>query len=267
MAVDISKLSPAPLKVTDWEVTFLNPLSTTATVPRALIILNQPFSRNLLDTLWSACSWRCCADGGGNRLFDLLEQTEGDVDSQRTKYLPDLIKGDMDSLRADVRKYYSSKGVPVLHDPDQYSTDLMKCVQALEEKEKSEGQQYELLILGGLSGRLDQTAHTLSYLHKLRRTRSKVYAITDDNIAWVLDQGEHHIHIDHAVLGVTCGILPFGVNSTVLSTSGLRWNLDAVESSFDGLISTSNHLVLEERIVTIKTTQPIWWCAELRKKD
>lgn len=36
------------------------------------------------------------------------------------------------------------------------------------------------------------------------------------------------------------------------------------ESSFDGLVSTSNHLVLGEPIVHIKTTKPIWWTAELR---
>lgn len=80
----------------------------------------------------------------------------------------------------------------------------MKCVQTLESKERAEkGQasslsshndgenalegQYEIVILGGLSGRLDQTIHTLSYLHKLRKKRKRVYAVTDDNIGWVLD--------------------------------------------------------------------------------
>ena len=43
----------------------------------ALLILNQPFSFPLLRTLWKASSWRCCADGGGNRLHDLLRDMEG----------------------------------------------------------------------------------------------------------------------------------------------------------------------------------------------
>ena len=34
---------------------------------------------------------------------------------------------------------FSWQGVPVVHDPDQYSTDLMKCITALEQKEKAEG--------------------------------------------------------------------------------------------------------------------------------
>ena len=65
--------------VTDGDVAFLNP--STVGVPhtkRALIVLNQPFSRNLLEMLWTTCFWHCCADGGANRLFDLLSNGEQD---------------------------------------------------------------------------------------------------------------------------------------------------------------------------------------------
>ena len=41
--------------------------------PFALIILNQPFSFGLLRRVWNATSWRACADGGANRLYDVLE--------------------------------------------------------------------------------------------------------------------------------------------------------------------------------------------------
>jgi len=40
--------------------------------------------------------------------------------------------------------------------------------------------------------------------------------------------------------------------------------LDEQASSFDGLVSTSNHLVPEEEEVCIKTSKPIWWTAELK---
>jgi hypothetical protein len=49
-------------------------------------------------------------------------------------------------------------------------------------------QQYDVILLGGLSGRLDQTVHTLSYLQKLRKIRERVFAITDENIGWVLQE-------------------------------------------------------------------------------
>jgi len=42
-----------------------------------------------------------------------------------------------------------------------------------------------------------------------------------------LIKGEHTIEINHRLLGKTCGLLPIGVDSTVLSTTGLEWNLGA----------------------------------------
>jgi len=136
-----------------WCLPFLQPASS-GEARIALIILNQPFSKSLLFRLWHASDWRCCADGGGNRLHDLLSGTDNRptsyiarllgwfLQSQRTEadeYLPDLIKGDLDSLRGDVRQYYEARKVPVVQDGDQYSTDLEKCVRSLQEKEQSDG--------------------------------------------------------------------------------------------------------------------------------
>ncbi|KAJ3552087.1 hypothetical protein NM688_g4345 [Phlebia brevispora] len=238
-----------------WNLPFLEPHSVRAQLlnPRkyALIILNQPFTFNLLKQLWDASSWKCCADGGANRLHDTLN-AEHDV---RTQFLPDLIKGDLDSLRNDVREYYQAHGVPVVHDRDQNSSDLMKCITALSEKERAEGSEFDIIILGGLSGRLDQTIHTLSQLHKLRKTRERVFSLTDENVAWVLNE---------VYLGITCGLLPVGIDHTMLTTRGLEWNLTDAKSCFDGLVSTSNHLVPGEDTVYIKTTKPLLWTVELR---
>jgi hypothetical protein len=75
-------------------------------------------------------SLRYCADGGANRLFDALETDERRRRSfpskarsfpQRLKmarltcnprYLPDLIKGDLDSLRPGVRAFYEAEVGP-----------------------------------------------------------------------------------------------------------------------------------------------------------
>ncbi|TBU32502.1 thiamine pyrophosphokinase [Dichomitus squalens] len=251
----------AVYSVTPWEISFLDPLRQSR---NALIILNQPFSFPLLRRLWYSSAWHACADGGANRLHDLLKDHDGkDI---RHLYTPDLIKGDLDSLRVDVQLYYASRGVRIVRDEDQYATDLMKCIASLVDDEKAERhvEQHTIVILGGLSGRLDQTVHTLSLLHKLRRSRQRVFVITDDSVAWLLDAGEHRIAVDHTAFGPTCGLLPLGVDSTVLTTTGLKWNLTDQISSFDGLISTSNHLLPEEPVVTVKTTKPLWWTMELR---
>jgi thiamine pyrophosphokinase len=65
-----------------WRPSFLYPslpASPVHHVKRALIILNQPFSASLLQRLWEACQWRCCADGGANRLYDILVTPSGDA--------------------------------------------------------------------------------------------------------------------------------------------------------------------------------------------
>jgi len=116
------------------------------------------------------------------------------------------------------------KGVRVVREDDQDSTDLMKCIRSLQEKEEADGvdvggpllplartrfaakpknsiflflyrtssfsfqTRYDVVLLGGFSGRLDQTVHLLSYLHKLRKSGRRLFVVTDENVGWVLDE-------------------------------------------------------------------------------
>ncbi|KAJ9096821.1 hypothetical protein QFC21_005092 [Naganishia friedmannii] len=157
--------------------------TSTETNPFALIILNQPVTRpDILQSLWHTAGVRICADGGGNRIHDTFrsfredpEEEARDVrESHVASFLPDIIKGDLDSLRPDVQSYYASKGVQIIKDGDEYSTDLQKCIQLVEEMEQTRSADGEklwipIVILGGLSGRLDQTTSVLSLLHKVRK--------------------------------------------------------------------------------------------------
>jgi thiamine pyrophosphokinase len=130
---------------THWSLPFLRPRNEAPGSRTALIILNQPFSKALLHRLWHSTDWHCCADGGANRLHDLLsgDGSGGGATaptttaaiapdtlsrwiadllsrfmqqpqrSRRTSevndYLPDLLKGDLDSVREDVRRYYETR--------------------------------------------------------------------------------------------------------------------------------------------------------------
>jgi len=257
--VDMSLNASAPPTIKKWSPTFMSrqPQSTSSA---ALIILNQPFSFLLLQRLWTSCSWRCCADGGANRLYDILVGT-----GKTRDFLPDLIKGDLDSLRPDVRKYYEEEGVEIVRDHDQYSSDLMKCFDSLSSIEERAVTQFPVIILGGLSGRIDQTIHTMSRVYKLRKTRDHVYVATDDDISWLLDSGAHEIEIDRTVLGPTCGLLPVGIASSTITTRGLEWDLTEQETSFEGLVSTSN-AILGDRVF-VETTQPIWWNVVLKSLE
>lgn len=48
--------------------------------------------------------------------------------------------------------------------------------------------QIPIILLGGLSGRVDQTVHTMALLHKLCTKRPEVFVVSDDSLAWTLDE-------------------------------------------------------------------------------
>ena len=106
---------------THWSLSFLQTRDEASRSKTALIILNQPFSKALLRRLWHATDWHCCADGGANRLHDSLNgdaidttttamtTTVSEMADRVDDYLPDLLKGDLDSVREDVRRFYETR--------------------------------------------------------------------------------------------------------------------------------------------------------------
>ena len=125
---------------THWSLPFLQTRDEGSRSKTALIILNQPFSKGLLRRLWHATDWHCCADGGANRLHAVLNGDSGDSINNTTTatastaadrvddYLPDLLKGDLDSVREDVRRYYETRvSRRSIHFPGQRGQFAMCC--------------------------------------------------------------------------------------------------------------------------------------------
>lgn len=91
-----------------------------------------------------------------------------------------------------------------MHDGSEYSTDLQKCIEEVESAEATSDSrvgcsslaeilqltvvQYDLLLIGGLSGRVDQTVHVMSLIHKLRKTRPHSFILSSESLAWVVDE-------------------------------------------------------------------------------
>ena len=249
--------------------------------PYAAVLLNTPIPDAHIHTfqrIWSGANERICADGAANRLYGLGEQCA----------LPTQICGDLDSIHTEVRAHYEAKGVPIVLRPSQYATDLQKGIQAVEDIEGSV--ERHLVLFGGLTGRLDQTVHTLHVLWQLAphtpsdrgvpdpndprggqlKKRSLTVSVSDNSVTVLLPAGDNRILHDRGMLGKTCGILPLGT-SVHVSTAGLEWNLgaslltDGALTSLGGFLSTSNHLAPGgDGTVELRTDAPVYWTVELK---
>lgn len=108
--------------------------------PLALVILNahgDGESKGLLRHLWGRATLRVCADGGANRLHDSFGGGEdgdcvGDPSEERAQYVPDIIVGDLDSLRPEVARFYEDLGSEIKVRDDQDHCDFEKCLVEVE---------------------------------------------------------------------------------------------------------------------------------------
>ncbi|TKY84521.1 hypothetical protein EX895_006423 [Sporisorium graminicola] len=281
-----------------WDPSPLLVPSSPNYLPRyAIVLLNSPIEERQIGhfrRLWDSASLRLCADGAANRLLDSFGAAAFEAqDGQSAVPLPNAIVGDLDSIRPDTQRLFESKGVAVHVCPSQYATDLQKTIQEIEDQEAAsgDGEEYTLVIYGGLAGRLDQSVHTLHVLWQLApgtpelssvmdpegtnqrgnrlKKRQCTFAIGDGSVAWLLPQGKHVLHMSRQVMGKTCGILPLGVGNSgaKVSTKGLEWNLEGDSTTLGGFLSTSNHLYDDEGVVRVENDEPVYWTVELRPDD
>ncbi|KAJ5354130.1 thiamine pyrophosphokinase eukaryotic [Penicillium brevicompactum] len=167
--------------------------------PYALLILHQPINEKAFDVLRKHACFIICADGGANRLYDMTKAV-----GTESKHLPDVVMGDLDSIRPAVREHYEKLGVRVIRDPDQYSTDFTKCLKFINahaaeiiaspregdnlaklDSEKapesestsvaqSEQALLDTVIMGGLGGRVDQAFSQVHHLYMMTETQRAI---------------------------------------------------------------------------------------------
>ncbi|KXG50271.1 thiamine pyrophosphokinase, eukaryotic [Penicillium griseofulvum] len=196
--------------------------------PYALLILNQPINEKAFGVLSRYASYIICADGGANRLFDMPQVNE-------ESKLPDSIVGDLDSIRPAVREHYEKLGVCVLQDSDQYSTDFTKCLKYLNahaaeiiasprkgkptndtngstSTSPSDQSPLEIVILGGLGGRVDQAFSQVHHLYMMTQTQRSIrekepsspdanaaaggnlYLVSEESITFIIQTGKNTIY-------------------------------------------------------------------------
>jgi thiamine pyrophosphokinase len=235
----------------------------------ALIILNQPIAdTKILNRLWSHTSYRLCADGGANQLHDLFVQNDPSRLNQYVRrlaafsqcylirderaQLPNIIHGDLDSLREDVKEYYRGCNVEVTGDPDQYSTDFGK---AIKQVLREQPWQRNFLVLGTIAGRLDQGIGLLSEMYREQNSEHhpniRFWLFSESSISFTLSRGTTTIHtpLVEKVITPNIGILPiFG--PAHISTNGLEWDVQDWHTQMGGQVSTSNHIVKDQIIIS-----------------
>jgi thiamine pyrophosphokinase len=148
--------------------------------------------------------------------------------------------GDLDSIRPTVREFYDKLGVSILEDPDQYSTDFTKCLKYLNAhaaeiiaspraenvSTRSNGTlstestsvpppnelPLEIVILGGLGGRVDQAFSQVHHLYMMTQTQCTIrekesnspsnkpaaggnlYLVSEESITFIIQKGKNVIH-------------------------------------------------------------------------
>jgi thiamine pyrophosphokinase len=215
----------------------------------ALIILNSPIEDfEYFHRLYSHASYTLCADGGADRLHNLMTTTYPDLptDEALRKALPHAIHGDLDSLSDSTRAIYTNLGVEISQDPDQYSTDFGKAITKVLTTKPSTR---DLLVLGSVGGRVDQgigLLHELYREQKFRHPTVRFWLFSEASVSVVLGAGRTvlHLPVEGGLITRNVGILPV-YGKAVISTRGLEWDVQGWETEMGGMVSSSNHVVEE----------------------
>jgi thiamine pyrophosphokinase len=244
----------------------------------AVIVLNQ--SLELRDSiyvrLFENAIEKVAADGGANHLHELNQKRHGAYALEL-----DCIIGDLDSLTPDSRAYWVNKNVPIQKDEDVNSTDFTKAVRYIRKaflNEIDDGECngcIDIVVLGGLGGRVDQGISTLHHLYKFQKKEGyphgKMYLLSSECITFLLKPGIHVIEAKvprmkelGVKLGNNVGILPLN-GPAEITTDGLKWNVRDWKTELGGDISTSNHVTND--MVTITTDKDVLFTIDLEFSD
>jgi thiamine pyrophosphokinase len=152
----------------------------------ALVICNgKPPSIRLARRLARGCDVIIAADGGANF-------------AHRCRLRPDVIIGDLDSIKPATQRYFSSSRV--VRVASQYSTDLEKALDYLRR-----GRVKQALIIGATGKRIDFTLGNLSIIWNYVGSMSLVVA----GDGWYAIPVKRELRVS-ASRGTTVSLLPFG---------------------------------------------------------
>ncbi|MBS1518399.1 MAG: thiamine diphosphokinase [Bacteroidetes bacterium] len=142
------------------------------------------------------------ADGGANGLrFNKIE--------------PDIITGDLDSIKPEVLEYFSKKGTKIISSKDQETTDFEKTLKyCIEEKIK------KIFVFGAVSERPDHTLNNFSVLKRYCRKTDIVLYSEEFEIFFIDSEVKFNYRKNETV-----SLMPFPKADRII-TSGLKYKLN-----------------------------------------
>jgi len=175
-----------------------------------------------------------CADGGTRHALALA-------------LMPHLIIGDLDSVAAEVVRRLESEGTKVLRFPrDKDQTDLELAMgEAIRRGAE------DILLLGMLGGRLDQTLANVFLLTLPAWDGARLWLVDGPDTAYLVREGDTLTLSGQP--GDTVSLLPLTPTVGGVSTRGLRWALNEATLYFGRTLTISNELISERANVHVET--------------
>ena len=181
-----------------------------------------------------------CADGGAQHALGL-------------GLAPDVVVGDLDSLDGDLRARLEDEGCQVLvHPPRKDETDLELALRYAIDHGVD-----EILILGALGGRIDQTLTNvlLLALPELQKVKTRIVA-GDQEI--FLIRGQAFIE---GQVGDTVSLLPIAGDVRGITAEGLEYPLQHGTLKFGPTLGISN--VLTAPVARVQVRQGLLLCVHI----
>jgi thiamine pyrophosphokinase len=160
-----------------------------------------------------------------------------------------------------VAMHYRERGVQVIQDPDQYSTDFTKCLKWIRDSQKNaidqSNKELDVVVLGGLGGRVDQGFSQIHHLYLASSSQEllsgRIYLLSEQSLTFVLSAGLNVVSIEPGYFEENVGIVPV-LGPARLTTKGLEWDVQDWHTEFGGQLSTSNHI--RSKTVELSFTGP-----------
>ena len=157
---------------------------------------------------------------------------------------PSVLIGDLDSVSEEEIAEWKQSGVEIIrYDPCKDETDLELALLYA----KANGLD-EVLVLGGLGGRWDQTLANL-LLPVYKKLHGLQVSFWDDGQWLYLVEGEKVLE---GRVGQTLSLIPIGGDAVGVTTQGLEWPLTDETLHFGATRGVSNVIVDDKVIVKVR---------------